>query len=237
MVNSTSLFRPSIDEKRIFLMKTYLWMCFALIVSAIAAYSAARIPVLLNFVWGTRYGFLILAGIEIMLVWTLSASLRTIPVFAAFLMFTAYAAINGLTISYIFILFSKSSIVYSFISTAVMFLLMALYGALTKQSLARAGHYLLMALIGIVVVSLVNTIVTMITRTRLDMLDWVISLATVVIFTGLTAVDSQKILRAAQRADDSDAFKKLAIYGALELYLDFINIFLSLLNLFGKSRD
>lgn len=237
MENGALLFKPSIDEKRIFLMKTYLWMCFALIVSAVAAYASSRVPALLKFVWGTRYGFLILAGVEIMLVWTLSATLRTISVFTAFLMFTAYAAINGLTISYIFLLFSKSSIVYCFISTAIMFLLMALYGALTKQSLARAGHYLLMALIGIVVVSLVNTIVTMITRSRLDMLDWIISLATVVIFTGLTAVDSQKILRAAQRADDSDAFKKLAIYGALELYLDFINIFLSLLNLFGKARD
>ena len=111
-----------------------------------------------------------------------------------------------------------------------MFILMSIYGKATKQDLSKAGHYLLMALLGLIVVSLINWLL------KSPMVDWLISMATVVIFTGLTAYDTQKILRTAQRANDSDAYRKIAIIGALELYLDFINIFLSLLRLFGKRK-
>ncbi|MBQ2463661.1 MAG: Bax inhibitor-1 family protein, partial [Treponema sp.] len=104
------------------------------------------------------------------------------------------------------------------------------------KNLATAGHYLMMALIGLVIVTVVNRLITFFTHTPLTWLDWLLSVASVIIFTGLTAYDAQKIAMIGSHDDGSDAYKKISIYGALQLYLDFINIFLSLLRLFGKKR-
>ena len=232
-----SHYKPTEKEKSSFMVRTYAWMAFALILSAGSAFFFSTNENLMARFWSSKLYFYILAGVELVLVWTLSIALKKISVALASLMFMTYSIINGITLSSIFWIFDIHSIGYCFIATSVMFLLMSIYGIITKQSLVREGHYLMMALIGLIIVTLVNSIVGAITHVRLGFIEKAISIVTVVIFTGLTAYDSQKIIKTACRADNSDAFKKLSIVGALELYLDFINIFLSLLRLFGKSRD
>ena len=165
----------------------------------------------------------------------LTSSIRKISVANAKLLFILYSALNGLTISTIFFTYTASSIAICFVSAAAMFFGMSLYGLKTKSDLTTAGRYLMMALLGIIIASLLNGILFLFGAGS-TMFDWLISVASVVVFTGLTAYDSQKIMRISSSADNSDSFKKIAIYGALELYLDFINIFLSLLRLFGNRK-
>lgn len=225
-------YRASADERQKFVTRTYMWMGLALIISALAAYYTATSQQMLNMLFANRaMGFKILAIGEIALVFILSMTLRNISVFGAGLMFIAYSVVNGITLSSIFLVFDISSIAFCFGGTALMFIAMSIYGKATKQDLSKAGYYLMMAVIGLVVVSLINWLL------KSSTLDWLISIATVVVFTGLTAYDTQKILYTAQRANGSDAYKKIAIVAALELYLDFINIFLSLLRLFGKKNN
>lgn len=225
-------YRASADERQKFVTRTYMWMGLALIISALAAYYTATSQQMLNMLFANRaMGFKILAIGEIALVFILSMTLRNISVFGAGLMFIAYSVVNGITLSSIFLVFDISSIAFCFGGTALMFIAMSIYGKATKQDLSKAGYYLMMAVIGLVVVSLINWLL------KSSTLDWLISIATVVVFTGLTAYDTQKILYSAQRANGSDAYKKIAIVAALELYLDFINIFLSLLRLFGKKNN
>lgn len=225
-------YRASADERQKFVTRTYMWMGLALIISALAAYYTATSQQMLNMLFANRaMGFKILAIGEIALVFILSMTLRNISVFGAGLMFIAYSVVNGITLSSIFLVFNISSIAFCFGGTALMFIAMSIYGKATKQDLSKAGYYLMMAVIGLVVVSLINWLL------KSSTLDWLISIATVVVFTGLTAYDTQKILYTAQRANGSDAYKKIAIVAALELYLDFINIFLSLLRLFGKKNN
>ena len=236
--NTVTVYRASADDKRKFLSRTYAWMGLALVLSAVCAYAAAVSPAIFNLIWGRgAIGFIILAVAELAVVWIFSATIRKMSVGGAIFCFILYSVINGLTLSSIFFAYHINTIAYCFLGAAVMFGAMSIYGSVTKSSLASAGHYLMMGLIGIILVSVINMLVTFILKMSLGWVEWLISLATVVIFTGLTAFDSQKILKAANRADRSDAYKKLAIYGALELYLDFINIFLSLLRLFGRNRD
>ena len=225
-------YRASADERQKFVTRTYMWMGLALIISALAAYYTATSQQMLNMLFANRaMGFKILAIGEIALVFILSMTVRNISVFGAGLMFIAYSVVNGITLSSIFLVFNISSIAFCFGGTALMFIAMSIYGKATKQDLSKAGYYLMMAVIGLVVVSLINWLL------KSSTLDWLISIATVVVFTGLTAYDTQKILYTAQRANGADAYKKIAIVAALELYLDFINIFLSLLRLFGKKNN
>ena len=229
--NSSTNYRSAADEKQRFITRTYMWMGLALIISAVAAFFTASNEQMLQMLFGNKaMGFKVIAVAELALVFILSMTLRNISVFGAGLMFIIYSLINGITLSAIFYVFDLGSIAFCFGGAAAMFILMSIYGKATKQDLSKAGHYLLMALLGLIVVSLINWLL------KSPMVDWLISMATVVIFTGLTAYDTQKILRTAQRANDSDAYRKIAIIGALELYLDFINIFLSLLRLFGKRK-
>ena len=229
--NSSTNYRSAADEKQRFITRTYMWMGLALIISAVAAFFTASNEQMLQMLFGNKaMGFKVIAVAELALVFILSMTLRNISVFGAGLMFIIYSLINGITLSAIFYVFDLGSIAFCFGGAATMFILMSIYGKATKQDLSKADHYLLMALLGLIVVSLINWLL------KSPMVDWLISMATVVIFTGLTAYDTQKILRTAQRANDSDAYRKIAIIGALELYLDFINIFLSLLRLFGKRK-
>ena len=223
-------YRTVAEEKQKFLARTYGWMALALAISAASAFFTSQSITLLQLIFGNRFGFWIIAIGELALVWWLSASIRKISVAAATVAFIAYSLLNGLTLSAIFIVYTHTVIAYTFLASAGMFGAMALYGMKTKQNLTAAGRYLIMALWGIIFASLLNFLF------KSSQLDWIISLVTVVVFIGLTAYDSQKILAAAGYADGSDTFKKASISGALELYLDFINIFLALLRLFGRRR-
>ena len=218
-------------EARKFIARVYGWMAVALILSGVSAFLAAVSPTAISLIWGGKHiGFYVLVALEILLVIVISASIAKIPVGVAGALFVLYSIVNGLTLSSIFLVFEISSIGIVFFISAAMFFAMSLYGRFTKQDLNSAGRYLMMAVFGLVIAAAVNIFL------KSDILQWIISLVTLVVFIGLTAYDTNKIVRASQLADGSDTFKKAAIYGALELYLDFINIFISLLNLFGKER-
>ena len=218
-------------EARRFIARVYGWMALALIVSGVSALFAASYEPVYTLIWGGRHiGFYVLVVVEILLVIILSAVIRKISVAAAGFLFLLYSIVNGLTLSAIFLVFQISSIGTVFFISAGMFFIMSLYGRFTKQDLNSAGRYLMMAIFGLVIASIVNLLL------KSDILQWIISLVTLVVFIGLTAYDTNKIVKASELADGSDTFKKAAIYGALELYLDFLNIFLSLLNLFGRKR-
>jgi len=219
------------SEAKSFITRVYAWMAAALVISGISAFFAAASPTLINLIWGGRnIGFYVLVAVELLLVIIISAAIRSIPAGLAGLLFLLYSVVNGLTLSAIFIVFEIRSIGIVFFISAAMFFAMSLYGRFTKQDLNSAGRYLMMAVFGLVIASIVNLLL------KSDIFQWIISLVTLVVFIGLTAYDTNKIMQAAQASDGSDTFKKAAIYGALELYLDFINIFLSLLNLFGRKR-
>ena len=145
------------------------------------------------------------------------------------LLFFLYAILNGATLSIIFLAFSLGSIAYTFFITAGVFGAMSVYGYFTSNSLNSVGSYCIMALIGLIIASVVNIFM------HSETLDWIISLAGVAIFIGLTAYDTQKIKLMAMNATMADT-GKIAVMGALNLYLDFINLFLYLLRIFGKKN-
>ncbi len=213
-----------------FIAAVYGWMVAALAISGIAAFAVFNSETLLYFIFGSRFTFLGLIIAELALVFILSAGIRRMSFPVAAASFVIYSIVNGLTLSSVLFVYTGTSIVRIFVITALMFGAMSVYGATTKSSLQSAGKYLMMALIGLIIASLVNIFM------RSSSLDWLISFVTVGVFTGLTAYDSQKITTAARYAQDNEDFKKVAIIGALELYLDFVNIFLALLRLFGKRR-
>ena len=224
------------SERSRFVGRTYGWMALALFVSAASAFMVANSYALLKLIFGHGIGLLVLAVAEIGLVIWLSASIRKISVTTAIAGFVAYAVLNGATLSSIFFVYRIDSIASAFFTTALLFGVMSVYGMRTKSDLTSLGRYLMMGLIGVILASLVGGIVSLVTKTPLSMLNVLISVATVVIFTGLTAYDAQKIMRTAAHANGNDDYKKVSILAALELYLDFINLLLALLRLFGKKR-
>ncbi len=216
--------------QRKFLSGVYQWMAAALVISGLVAYFVAGNVGFQRLVFGNPLVFFGLIIGELALVWWLSASIRTISIRAATLAFLGYSVLNGLTISSVFLVYTGSSIVRIFGITALLFGSMSIYGLKTKADLRSMGRYLVMGVFGIIIAAVVNLIIG---ATWLDVL---ISMVTVVVFTGLTAYDTQKLLATAQYADESDTYRKVAIIGALHLYLDFVNIFLALLRLFGRRN-
>lgn len=233
-MNSVAIKQEKVfEEQRKFLAKVYGWMALALLISGISAYLTIRIPFLSNLFFGagSNVPFFVLMIIELVLVIVLSAKVRTMSIGSVSLFYILYSIVDGMSLSVIFFVFDIQSIATTFFISAGMFAAMTLYGKKTKQNLSSFGRYFSMALIGLIIASVVNLLL------KSSFFDWVISLVALVVFIGLTAYDTQKILKASEYSDGSDTFKKAAIIGALELYLDFINIFIHLLSLFGKKRD
>ena len=220
-----------VKVKNTFLSRVYGWMTLALVISGVTAFLAATNETIIRLTIGNGFGFLILAVAELALVWWLTASIHKISSGAAFFAFILYSVLNGVTLSSIFLVYKIESIFMVFFISAGMFAAMAVYGTVTKSSLSSFGKYFAMALVGIIIASLVNFLLCS------PMLDWFLSIITVVLFTGLTAYDAQKMLAVSNNASDDEVFKKVSVIGALELYLDFINIFLAMLRLFGRRRD
>ncbi len=207
----------------------YVRMFLALLVTALTAWFVPTIPGIGELVM-SRGGYLTLAIVEIGLVIGISAGINKLSSPVATLLFFLFAIVNGATLSIIFMAFSPESIMKTFLITAGTFGAMSIYGYFTNKDLTRIGSFLFMALIGLVICSVVNIFM------HSDGLSWIISLAGVIIFLGLTAWDTQKIKQMAmQMPDATDG--RLATIGALSLYLDFINLFLYLLRFFGSSRD
>lgn len=220
------------EASSVFLAKVFNWMAMGLGLTGIIAYFTAGTGLAQTIVASPLFMVLIFA--ELGLVFYLSARIDKIQASTAAGLFVGYSALNGLTLSTVFLAYTSSSIAGTFFITAGMFGAMALYGLVTKRDLSGLGSFLFMGLIGLIIASVVNIFL------QNSGLDWIISLIGVGIFTGLTAYDVQKIKRMGEEGileQGEAAVKKGAILGALALYLDFINLFLMLLRFFGGSRD
>ncbi len=219
----------------ILMRKVYLWMAMALAISGITAYGVAESPGLMQLIFSSKLGVWAIIIAELVLVWKVSNSAykerRSLA--ATTLMFILFSALNGLTLSTIFYIYEPMAIVKTFAVTAGTFGAMAAYGYFTRRDLTRLGGLLMMALIGVIIAGVVNMFV------QSSLLDMGISVIGVLIFVGLTAWDSQQIkMMLAMAPDMSEQSQKLAVAGALSLYLDFVNLFLYLLRFFGgSSRD
>ncbi|KAB2891694.1 MAG: Bax inhibitor-1/YccA family protein [Desulfobulbaceae bacterium] len=220
------------EASSVFLAKVFNWMAMGLGLTGIIAYFTAGTGLAQAIVASPLFMVLIFA--ELGLVFYLSARIDKIQASTAAGLFIGYSALNGLTLSTVFLAYTSSSIAGTFFITAGMFGAMALYGLVTKRDLSGLGSFLFMGLIGLIIASVVNIFL------KNSGLDWIISLVGVGIFTGLTAYDVQKIKRMGEEGileQGEAAVKKGSILGALALYLDFINLFLMLLRFFGGSRD
>ncbi len=211
--------------------KVYLWMTLALAITGICAYGVATSPSLLQLIYSSRGTLWVLLIAELGLVFYTTARINRLSLATATTLFAVYSALNGITLSAIFLAYTLSSIASVFFITAGTFAITAFYGYTTKRDLTKMGSILFMALIGLILATVVNMFL------HNGMLTLVLSYVGVVIFVGLTAWDSQKIKEMlAMQPDMSEGAQKVALMGALALYLDFINLFLYLLRIFGKER-
>jgi FtsH-binding integral membrane protein len=207
--------------------QVYAWMGGGLLVTAFLAMVTISSPGMLNAVFGNRLVFYGLILGELGLVVAISGAINKLSAATASLLFLLYAALNGITMSVIFAVYTAESITSTFVITAATFGAMSVFGYLTKRDLTGWGSFLFMGLIGVVIASLVNIF------TKSSAAAWIISAVGVIVFTGLTAYDTQKIKAMAATGAEG---RKPAILGALTLYLDFINLFLMLLRLLGNRR-
>lgn len=216
----------------VLMRKVYLWMTMALAITGITAYYVAHNETLLMAIYTNQILFWGLIIAEFGLVIGLSAAINRLSLTTATLMFVIYSLVNGATMSFIFLAYTESSVTSVFLITAGTFATMAAFGYFTKTDLTSMGKILMMALIGVIIATIVNIF------TKSEGLTVILNYVGVLVFVGLTAYDSQKIKQMLQMAPDaSEASQKIALLGALSLYLDFINLFLYLLRIFGSRRD
>lgn len=212
--------------------KVYLWMTLALVITGFTAFGIASNPGIAYAIVTNRLLFWGLIIAEFGLVIGISGAINRLSAVTATLLFVLYSIVNGATLSVIFMAYTMSSIASVFFITAGLFGVMAFIGYTTKTDLTSIGKILFMALIGIILATIVNLFVGS------SMLNMIVSYVGVVIFTGLTAYDSQKIKNMLYNAESMDeGMQKIALLGSLTLYLDFINLFLMLLRIFGGNRD
>jgi len=218
-------------ESRKFLLNVYNWMAMGLALTAVIAYGVSTSETLLRTIFSNPILFWGIIILQFGVVIGLSAAINKMPVVLAIGAFFLYAALTGLTLSSIFVIYTSSSIASTFFVCALMFGSVSVFGYITKMDLSGIGTFMFMGLIGLIIASVVNIFL------KSSMLYWIISYAGVVIFVGLTAWDTQKLKRMSQEVSfDSDQGKKIAVLGALTLYLDFINMFLFLLRIMGSRK-
>ena len=207
-------------------------MSLALVITGFTAYFVATSQTLLTMIFGNSLVMWGLIIAEFALVFTISGAINKLSLTTATLLFTLYSVLNGATLSVIFLAYTLSSIASVFFITSATFGAMALYGYFTKKDLSSWGRILFMALIGIIIATVVNIFL------KSGALNMIVSYVGVLVFVGLTAYDSQKIKEMLLQAPDAgEGMQKIALLGALSLYLDFINLFIYLLRIFGSSRD
>jgi FtsH-binding integral membrane protein len=217
-----------------FVRSVYNWMAVGLGLTGLVAFYVANSPSMLQLIFGNKLIFFGLIIGELALVFSISARVNRMQASTATGLFVLYAALNGATLSFIFLVYTRSSITSTFFICAATFLVCSVYGMTTKRDLTSLGGFMMMGLIGIIIASLVNLFI------RSSGMSMVISYIGVIVFVGLTAYDTQRLKNMAlsQPAGlDAGVVRKGAILGALALYLDFINLFLMLLRIFGSSRD
>ena len=217
---------------KVLMRKVYLWMTLALMITGITAAGVANSPNILALIYSSQVVMWGIIIAEFGLVIYISARLEKLSLSTATTLFALYSILNGVMLSSIFLLYSTAIISKVFFITAGTFGVTALYGYATKKDLSSLGNILFMALIGLVIATIVNVFM------KSAMFDLILSYIGVIIFVGLTAWDSQKIKQMMMVQQDADeSAQKLALIGALSLYLDFINLFLYLLRIFGRSND
>jgi len=213
-----------------YMTRVFGWMTLALTITAITSLLVASSP-LLGIIAGNRILFFGLIIGELLLVGALAGLVNKMSSVLATVVFVGYAILNGLTLSIIFLMYTGSDIALSFFITAGTFAFMSAYGYFTQKDLTSMGSFLIMALIGLVIASVANWFM------QSQALYWIISYAGVFIFIGLTAYDTQKIKnQALMLSGNSETMQKGAIMGALTLYLDFINLFIFILRIFGGRK-
>ena len=216
----------------VLIRKVYMWMSLALVITGFTAYYVATNETILTTILTNQILFWGLIIAELGLVFGLSAAINRLSLTTATLMFVLYSVFNGATMSFIFLAYTMSSITSVFFITAGTFAVMALFGYFTKTDLSSMGKILFMALIGIIIATIVNIFV------KSSGLEMILNYLGVLVFVGLTAYDTQKIKQMLQMAPDAgEGAQKIALLGALSLYLDFINLFLYLLRIFGGKRE
>ena len=219
-------------ETRSLLRNVYLYMLLAMTVTAGASWFTLSSGLIksLGSPW-ILFGIFI---VQLILVGTLAFALPKLSVPVAFAIFFAYAAVTGFTLSSIFIYYDIADLTMAFASAGALFLVMSLVGVFTKADLTKLGTYLFIGLIGIIIAMVINIFL------RSSMMDLIISIIGVIIFTGLTAHDTQKIVQMSRdpriQGSEGSLLTKLSIMGALALYLDFVNLFLFLLRIFGRNN-
>ena len=226
-VNEPQLSQAAISA---YMTRVFGWMTLALAITGVTALFVAGSP-FINIFITTPFLFFGLMILEILLVGALVGLVNRMSSVAATATFIGYSILNGVTLSILFLIYASSSIALCFFITAGVFAFMAAYGYFTKNDLTSVGNLMFMGLIGIIIASIVNWFV------QSEALYWIISYAGVFIFVGLTAYDTQKIKQQALLlSHDSETAQKGAIMGALTLYLDFINLFLFILRIFGGRK-
>lgn len=230
--NKSSMLQNVFARERSILKNVYLWMTAGLGITGLVAFALASNPSLMRALIGNSMGFFLVVIGEFALVFYLTARLKTMSQTSAIGAFLAYSALNGILLSTIFAMYAGAVLYKTFFTTALMFGGMSVYAMTTTRDLNKIGSYLIMGLWGLIIATLVNMFL------RSSGLDYIISFVGVFIFLGLTAYDTQKIVRMNQEVGtsmDEETYTKLSIIGALSLYLDFLNLFLFVLRIFGRS--
>jgi FtsH-binding integral membrane protein len=228
MATGRTVDRAVIDEGlRSYMLRVYNYMASALVLTGVVAYAVANTDVLFNAIFGTGLAWVVILA-PLGMVFFLSARVNKMSVTAAQTTFWLFAALMGMSLASIFVIYTQESIARVFFITAGTFAAMSLYGYTTKKDLTGMGSFLMMGLIGIIIASVVNFFLAS------SALHFAISVIGVLIFVGLTAYDTQRIKNSYYEGDSTAVASKKAIMGALSLYLDFINLFLMMLRLFGN---
>ena len=234
MNNNNSRASESIQLSEAFpalMRKVYLWMTFALLITAGVAYLTASTPAMASTIITNRILFFGLLITEVLLVVCISAALDKLTLTQATLLFVIYAAINGIMMSVILLAYTEASIATVFLITAGTFGIMSLWGYTTAADLSTMGKLLWMALIGMILATIVNIFL------HNSTLMMILSYIGVIVFVGLTAYDTQKIkMMLIDAQEESEDYQKLSLMGALSLYLDFINLFIYLLRILGSRK-
>ena len=228
---------PEMDQAtaaRIFVNRVYNWMFCGLMITAVIAWGTAKYAMSSEAAMRQVLGLALpLIIVEFILVFALSAALRRMSPAMTGVLFIGYAALNGFTLSPIFLAYTETSVFLAFGSCALMFAATSTFGYMTGMDLRSVGAFCFMALIGLIIASLVNLFL------RSEAFDYILSYVGVAVFVGLTAWDTQKVRMIGEQAGEdvqSDNMRKFAISFALSLYLDFINLFIYLLRIFGRRR-
>lgn len=213
----------------IFFQKVYFWMFLGLLISSVVAFLVAANATSLSFIFSPGIFFTLLIA-ELILVFSLSLAIKKISSSTATIMFLVYSFLNGLTLSVILLAYTGASIAIAFFLAAIIFGSMAVFGFFTDRDLSKMGPIFFAGLIGLIVAMIINIFV------KSGPFDFIISIIGVLLFTGLTAYDNHVLKKMSTGLRKPELMKKFAIIGALKLYLDFINLFLFLLRIFGKGR-